>query len=129
MLLRLDSCLEHPGMFEGRRGNNDGVEIGTQHLLEILVDGWLLELQLGGCHFNTVAEEIAECGYFCARVGVDNTGIIGAAATRTNQPNGDFGVRLGAAYRLRADDGKRGGRSRAAYEIAPGNRGVRIRLH
>ena len=127
VLARLDGGGQHARMLEGRRGDDDGVEIGGgQQLFVILVDGGLFDLDFLGADFDAIVEQIAERGHARARVGIEDGGIVLAAAADADQSDGDFGIGLRAADGLRAHDGEAGGNRRAGLfdELPPGKAGV-----
>src|ERR1019366_1804311 len=90
-----------------------------QELLEILINCRFDGLDLGGCDLNPVVKQIAQRRDSGARVGVDDSGIVGAAIAGADQTDRYSRVGLVTANRLWAQNGKRCG-SGSPQKVASG---------
>ena len=115
-------------MFENGRGNDDGVNVGSEQLFEVLVGLWRPDRDLLLRHLELVIEEIAERGDLGSRVGLNVRSVAGAAVARSDQADGNLGIRLRATDGFRSDDRERRGNARRTENIAPG-RAVMSALH
>ena len=94
-------------MLEGRSGDEDGVDIGRgQQLFEVGVFACVVGLDGGFGFVELIRELIAEGHHFGARIGIGDTGVVGAAAAAADQADGDLRIGLRASNRLWGHNGE-----------------------
>ena len=123
MLSGLHRGGQHARVLERRRGDNDRVHVGGQQLLEILIDGRLLDLDLGYGGFDAIVEQIADRGDAGPGIGVDERRVVGSPVAGSYQANRNGGVGVRATHCSGAYEGKgshAGGTGRAQH-IPPRN--------
>ena len=59
--------------------------LGRQQLFVILVDGGLFDLDLLRADFDAIVEQVAERGDARARIGIEDAGIVLAAAAHADE--------------------------------------------